>query len=114
MGLHVDLDAEPGRLVDQQARRADAALAEMEVVAHRDAADAEPPDQVVVNEILRRGFSTKLVESHDDGSGQAGAGQESQLGGLIRKAELGSVRAERAARVRPQGERQRRTAMWSA
>ena len=43
MGLDVDLDAEPRRLADQKARRADAALAEMEVVADRNAADAEPP-----------------------------------------------------------------------
>jgi len=39
MGLDVDLDAEPGRFADQQARRADPALAEMKVVADRDAAD---------------------------------------------------------------------------
>jgi hypothetical protein len=42
VGLHIDLDAEPGRLVDQKARRADAPLAEMKVVADRDAADPEP------------------------------------------------------------------------
>ena len=53
MGLDVDLDPEPRRLADQKAGRADPALAEMEVVADRDAADAEPPDQVMVNEILR-------------------------------------------------------------
>jgi len=40
--LHIDLDAEPGRFADQQARRADPALAEMKVVADRDAADPEP------------------------------------------------------------------------
>src|ERR1700691_1056035 len=55
MRLHVDLDAEPRRLADQKARRSDPALAEMKVVAHRDAADPKPLDQVMVNEILRRG-----------------------------------------------------------
>ena len=55
MGLHIDLDAKPGRFADQKARRADPALAEMKVVADRDAADSEPFDQIMVNEILRRG-----------------------------------------------------------
>jgi hypothetical protein len=53
--LDIDLDPEPGRFADQEARRADAPLAEMKVIADRDAADAEPLDQVMVNEILRRG-----------------------------------------------------------
>src|SRR5205085_2240472 len=48
MRLNVDLDAEPGGLGHQKARRADPALAEMEVVADGNAADAEPLDQVMV------------------------------------------------------------------
>ena len=40
----------------QKARRADAVLAEMKVVADRRAADPEPPDEIMVNEILRRGL----------------------------------------------------------
>ena len=75
MGLHVDLDAEPGRLADQKARRADPALAEMKVVADRDAADPEPPDQIMVNEILRRGAGRALVERHHHGAGEPGSGQ---------------------------------------
>ncbi len=75
MGLHIDLDAEPGRLGDQQARRADPALAEMKVVADRDAADPEPLDQIMVNEILRRGPGAALVEGHHHGAGKPGAGQ---------------------------------------
>jgi hypothetical protein len=43
-----------GAIADQQARRT-ATFAEMEVVADRNAADAEALDQVMVNEILRAG-----------------------------------------------------------
>ena len=68
MRLHVDLDAKPGRLADQKARRSDPALAEMKVVADRDAADFEPPDQIMVNEILRRGPGAGLVEGHHHGA----------------------------------------------
>ncbi|MGY3105855.1 hypothetical protein ACVWW7_002482 [Bradyrhizobium sp. LM6.9] len=41
MRLHVDLDTKPGRLVDEEARRADATLAEMKIVADGDSADAQ-------------------------------------------------------------------------
>src|SRR5258708_623369 len=100
MGLDVDLDAEPRRLADQQAGRADPALAEMEVIADRNAGDAEPPDQVMVNEILRRGPGAGLVAGHHHGAVQARSGQQPQLVGLVREAELGAVRAEEAARMR--------------
>src|SRR3954452_8403676 len=66
--LHIDLDAEPGRLIDQQARRADPALAEMEVVADGNTAHPQPFDQVMVNEILRRGSGAALVKGHHDGA----------------------------------------------
>ncbi len=111
MRLHVDLDAEPGRLVDQQARRADAALAEMKVIADRDAADAEPLDQIVVNEILRAGSGPHLVEGHDHGAREPGPGQQPQLSGLVGEPELGGVRAEKPARMRLEGHRQRRPAV---
>ncbi len=88
MRLHVDLDAEPGRLADQEARRADPAFAEMKVVADRDAADAEPFDQIMVNEILRRGAGAGLVEGHHHGAGKAGCRQKPELGGLVGEAEL--------------------------
>ena len=64
-----------GCFVDQQAGRADPALAEMKVVADRDAADFEPFDEIVVNEILRRGPGTAPVESHHHGAGEPGSGQ---------------------------------------
>ena len=114
MGLDVDLDAEPRRLADQQARRADPALAEMEVVADRDAADAEPLDQVMVNEILRRGPGAGLVEGHHHGAGKPGPGQQPQLVGLVGEPELRGVRAEKAARMRLEGQGQRRPAMGAA
>ena len=66
MGLDVDLDAEPRPLTDQEAWRASTALAEMKIVADRNAADAEALDQVMVNEILRRGSGADLVEGHHD------------------------------------------------
>ena len=111
MRLHVDLDAEPWRFVDQQTRRADAALAEMEVVADRDPGDSEPPDQIMVNEILRRGAGTRLVEGHDHGAGKPGAGQQPKLGGLVAQAELRNGRGEEPARMRLEGERQRGAAV---
>src|SRR6195256_5203245 len=99
MSLHVDLDAKPGRLADQEARRSDPALAEMEVVTDRDTADPEPLDQIMVNEILRRGAGTALVESHHHGAGEPGPGQQPQFSGLVGEPELGAVGAEKAARV---------------
>ena len=114
MRLHVDLDAEPRRLGDQEARRADAAFAEMEVVADGDAGNPEPLDQFMVNEILRAGPGAGLVEGHDDGAREAGCGQQAQLIGLIGQAELGGVRAEVAPRVRLEGDCQRRPAMRPA
>ena len=114
MGLDVDLDAEPRRLADQQARRADPALAEMKVVADRDAADAEPLDQVMVNEILRRGAGAGLVEGHHHGAGEPGPGQQPQLVGLVGEAELRAVRAEKAARMRLEGHGERRLAVGAA
>ena len=111
MRLHVDLDAEPGRLADQKARRSDPALAEMKVVAHRDAADPEPLDQVMVNEILRRGPGAGLVERHHHRAGQPGSGQQPQFSGLVGEPELRGVRAEKAARVRLERHRQRGPAM---
>ena len=111
MGLDVDLDAEPRRLADEQARGADPALAEMEVVADRDPADAEPLDQVMVNEVLRRGSGAGLVEGHHHGAGKPGCGQQPQLVGLGGEAELRAVRAEKAARMRLEGDGQRRPAV---
>ena len=114
MGLDVDLDAEPRRFADQQARRADPALAEMKVVADRDAADAEPFDQVMVNEILRRGSGARLVEGHHHGAVEPGAGQQPQLAGLVGEAELRGVRAEEAAGMRLEGHREGRPAVGAA
>ena len=114
MGLDIDLDAEPGRFADQEARRADPALAEMKVVADRDAADSEPFDQVMVNEILRRGPGAALVEGHHHGAGKPGPGQQPELAGLVGEPELGGVRAEEAARMGLEGHRQRRPAMGAA
>src|ERR1700745_3291565 len=108
MRLRVAPEAEPRRLVDKQARRADAALAEMEVVADRDSGDSEPPDQIMVNEVLCRGAGARLVEGHDHGAGKPSAGQQAQLGGLVAEAELRNGRREEPARMRLEGERQRR------
>ena len=75
MGLHVDLDAEPGRFADEETWRADPSLAEMKVIADSDTADPEPLDQIMVNEILRRGPCPGFVEGHHDGAGEPGSGQ---------------------------------------
>ncbi len=111
MRLHVDLDAQPGGLVDQEAGRADASFAEMEVVADRNPADAEALDQVMVNEVLRTGAGAGLVEGHDHGAGKPGPGQKPQLGVFVRQAKLRGVGAEKPARMRLEGQRQRRAAM---
>ena len=86
----------------------------MEVVADRNAADAEPLDQVMVNEILRRGPGAGLVEGHHHGAGKPGAGQQPQLVGLVGEAELRAVRAEKAARMRLEGHGKRRLAVGAA
>ena len=111
MRLHVDLDAEAGGLADQQARRADPALAEMKVVADRNTADAEPLDQIMVNEILRRGAGSRLVEGHDHGAGEPGSGQQAQLVGLAGQTELRGIGAEKAARMRLEGHGKSRPAV---
>ena len=103
-----------GASAHQQARRSDPALAEMEVVADRDAADAEPLDQIMVNEILRRGAGAGLVEGHHHGAVKPGPGQQPQLVGLVGQPELRAVRAEKAARMRLEGHRKRRLAMRPA
>jgi hypothetical protein len=59
MGLDVDLDSELRPSVTRR-RASGPALAEMEVIADGDPADAEPRDQVMVTKVLRRG--RRLVE----------------------------------------------------
>ncbi len=114
MGLNVDLDAEPRRLIDEQAWRADPPLAEMEVVTDRNPADAQSSDQVMVNEILRTGFRPSLVEGHHDGARQPRAGQKPQLGGLIGEPELRGVRAEIPPRMGLERQGQRGPAVRAA
>ena len=63
----------------------------MKVVADRDAADPEPLDQIMVNEILRRGPGAGLVERHDHGAGEPGPGQKPQFSGLVGEPELGGI-----------------------
>src|ERR1044072_7951392 len=111
MGLDVDLDAEARRLADEEAGRAGPALAEMEVVADRNAADAEAFDQIMVNEILRRGAGPAPVEGHHDSSVEPGSGRQPQLVGLVGEAELRAVRAEEAARMRLEGDGKSRLAV---
>ncbi|OIQ66045.1 hypothetical protein GALL_523920 [mine drainage metagenome] len=47
----------------------------MKVVADRDAADSEPFDEIVVNEILCRGPGAALVERHHHGAREPGSRQ---------------------------------------
>ena len=61
-----------------------------------------------------RGPGAGLVEGHDHGAGKPGAGQKPQLVGLVGQAELRGVRAEKAARMRLEGQRQRGPAMRPA
>ena len=83
----------------------------MKVIADRDTADPEPLDQIMVNEILRRGPGAGLVEGHHDSAGEPGSGQQPQLSGLVGEPELGGIRAEKAARMRLERHRQRRPAV---
>ena len=114
MGLDVDLDPESRRLADQQARRADATFAEMKIVADRDPADSEPLDELMVNEILRRGPGARLVEGHHHGAGKPRPGQQPQLVSLVGEAELRAVRAEKTAWMRLEGDGKRRLSMGPA
>jgi hypothetical protein len=75
MSLHVDLDSKARGFGDQQARRADPALAEMKIIANGDTADAKPLDEIVVNEVLSCRAGPVLVESHDHGAVKPGPGQ---------------------------------------
>src|SRR3984957_17012727 len=86
----------------------------MKVVADSDAAAAEPADQLMVNEVLRRGPGARLVEGHHDRALEPGSGQEPQLGGLVGEPELGGVRAEKPARMWLEGQRQRGPAMGAS
>src|SRR5581483_12503671 len=63
----------------EKARRAGAVLAEMKIEADGGAADAEPLDQHVADEILGRGAGEPRIEAHDDRAGETGRGQEPQL-----------------------------------
>ena len=71
-------------------------------------------DQIMVNEILRRGSGAGLVERHHHGAVEPGPGQQPQLVGLVGKAELRAVRAEKAARVRLEGHGESRLAVGAA
>ena len=86
----------------------------MKVVADRNSADPEPLDQVMVNEILRRGPGARLVERHHDSAGKAGAGQQPELAGFVRKPELRAVRAEKAARMRLESDGKNRLSVGPA
>jgi hypothetical protein len=72
----------------------------MEVEADRNSADAEPLDQVVVNEILCRRPGAFRVECHDHRAVEAGPGQQPQLVAQIGQFELRRIRAEERARMR--------------
>src|SRR4029079_5845880 len=90
---------------------ADPAFAEMKIVTNRNSADAEALDQVMVNEILRRGTGAGFVEGHYHGAGEPRPGQQPQLVGLVRQTELRAVRTEKAAGMRLEGDGKRRFSM---
>src|SRR6202012_678470 len=94
MSLDIDLDADPRRLGHQQARRADAALAGVKIVADGDAAESEPFDKILVNKVLRRGLGATLVKAHHHGSRQPGCRQKAEFSSLVGEAKLRGIRAE--------------------
>jgi hypothetical protein len=75
----------------------------VEIVADGDAGDTEPADQVVVNEILRRGRRACRIEGHHHGAVEPGSGQQPQLVHLVGQTELRRAAAEEVARVRFEG-----------
>ncbi len=111
---HGDGDAGMASAGLQHLRRAGAALAEMEIEADRDAGDAEPPDQIVVNEIHGRGAGAGRIERHHHSPRKAGCGQQPQLVGQLGELELRRVGTEKTARMRLEGYRQRRPAMGAS
>src|SRR5581483_4458618 len=104
MRLDIDFDAEPRRQFDQKGGRADATLAEMEVVADRNSAYSEPVDQIVVNKFLCRCLGAPLVKGHHYGARQSRARQQSELCRLISETKLRGVRAEITPRMRFKGD----------
>ena len=56
----------------------------MEIEADRRAADAEPPDQNLLDELLGRGRGERRVEGQHDRAVEPGRGQQPQLGVLAR------------------------------
>ncbi len=97
MRLDVDFDTEPRRFARQQRRRSAAALAEMKIVTDGDAADSEPGDEIVVNEILSGGAGARAVEGHHHRAVETGAGEQPQLGVFVGQPELRRVGAEETA-----------------
>jgi hypothetical protein len=86
----------------------------MKVIADRDPGHAEPANQVMVNEILRRGLGPALVEGQHDRAVEPCSGQKPQLGGLVRQPKLRAVRAEEAPRMRLECESQGGAAIGAA
>ena len=84
---HVDREAVGRALRLEELRRAPALLAEMEVEADGGAADRQPFDQDVGDELLGGEPGERGVEGEHHRAVEPGRGQQPQLGGLGRKPE---------------------------
>ncbi len=80
----------------------------MEIGAHHHAANAEPLHENIGDKRFGRDIGERGVEAHHRRAVEPRAGEQAQLRGLGRQPEQGLVRPEVHARMRLEGERQRR------
>ena len=92
-----DAEAEPLRRRAHGSGRAGAPLAEEEVVADDDVADAEPLDEHVGDEVVGRQAGERRVEGEHDGEVEAEALEQREL---LRQAASGGSAAPRGGRTR--------------
>ena len=103
----IDRKAVPRARAPQKSGVPPPLLAEMEIEADRDAADAEPVDQDLARRIPRPRAGERRVEGQHHRAVEPGRGEQPQLRRSGGEPEQGLVGPEKAARMRLEGQRQR-------
>src|SRR5665213_1444731 len=100
----IDGKAEPGALLAQIDWRALAVMAEMEIETDGRAADAEAPDQNVLDKISGGGGGKLGVEIHHDGAIEPARRQQPQPVAVARQLEQRVLRPQEQPRMRREGQ----------